>query len=437
MDISFAKKALEKQANDLNLCSRKMGEPRATIYHRRLGALRAAHTLEDMRHMTGRFHMLTGKRKGYLNTLATALTTMKTSRNQYHQPVAFHPGETLREKLDELDMSLKEFALRVSKPEKTVIAVLNGSSSLTPEMAVQFEHVLKIPAHVWMNLQSNFDEYRAREQRKEQLRASATWAKKFPLIEMMKMGWLPKATTIEEKTEALCEFFGMSGPQAWKDYYLRQELKVAFRISLKHAKEPHAISAWLRKGELQAEELQAQPYRVSSFKEALERVREIMAEHPADFLVQLQDTCLAAGVKVVYTPCVKKAPLNGCARWLHDTPLIQLSGRHKRNDVFWFSFFHEAGHILLHGKKDVFLEGDNAGRDETKEAEADAFAVKWVFPIEAESELLVLPRITTADILEFAHRYNTHPAMILGRLQHKGILKQSFGKELFEKIELE
>lgn len=64
MDISFAKKALEKQANDLNLCSRKMGEPRATIYHRRLGALRAAHTLEDMRHMTGRFHMLTGKRKG-------------------------------------------------------------------------------------------------------------------------------------------------------------------------------------------------------------------------------------------------------------------------------------------------------------------------------------------------------------------------------------
>lgn len=372
-----------------------------------------------------------------MKTPATAPTTMKTSLNQYHQPVAFHPGETLREKLDELDMSLKEFALRVSKPEKTVIAVLNGSSSLTPEMAVQFEHVLKIPAHMWMNLQSAFDEYRAREQRKEQLRTSAAWAGKFPLIEMIKMGWLPKAATMEEKTESLCEFFGMSGPQAWEDYYLRQELKLAFRISLRRAKEPHAISAWLRKGELQAEELQAQPYRASAFKEALERVREIMAEHPSDVLQQLQNTCLSAGVKVVYTPCVNKAPLNGCARWLHDTPLIQLSGRHKRNDVFWFTFFHEAGHILLHGKKDVFLEGVNAGRDKMKEDEADAFAVKWVFPIEAERELLKQRPITTDKILEFASKYNTHPAMILGRLQHKGVVKQSFGRELIEKIELD
>lgn len=64
MDITFAKKGLEKQANDLGLCKRKMGEKRAKIYQQRLGALRAAKTLEDMRHVPGRFHELTGDRKG-------------------------------------------------------------------------------------------------------------------------------------------------------------------------------------------------------------------------------------------------------------------------------------------------------------------------------------------------------------------------------------
>jgi len=67
-----------------------------------------------------------------------------------------------------------------------------------------------------------------------------------------------------------------------------------------------------------------------------------MATHPDDYYIQLQNSCLRAGVKVVYTPCIKKAPISGCSRWLGDTPLIQLSGRYKRNDIFWFTFFHEA-----------------------------------------------------------------------------------------------
>lgn len=72
---------------------------------------------------------------------------MNTPTNQYHPQIAFHPGETLSEKLEELGMGPKEFALRTRKPEKTVIAIMNAQSSITPEMAVTFENVLKIPAH--------------------------------------------------------------------------------------------------------------------------------------------------------------------------------------------------------------------------------------------------------------------------------------------------
>jgi len=362
---------------------------------------------------------------------------MSKNLNQYQPPVAFHPGETLAEKLAELGMGPKEFALRSCKPEKTVIAVMNGDSSITPEMAVQFERVLQIPAHFWLAAQSTFDEYVAREKQKVLVTRSAGWLRSFPIGDMIKKGWLPACSSVQEKTEALLSFFSINGHEAWNDYYINQELKVAFRISLRHTKDPYAISAWLCRGDIQAAELETRDYDEKAFKEALHKVKRIMAQHPEDFFQQLQTLCLKAGVKVVHTPCISKAPINGCARWIRSTPLIQMSGRYKRNDTFWFTFFHEAGHILLHGKKDVFLEGVNSDRDESKESEADDFAVKWTFPHEAERELLNLSIIREADIHEFAKRFNTHPAIIIGRLHHVKRLKHSFGREFIQTVELD
>lgn len=83
---------------------------------------------------------------------------MSISRNQYLPSIIFHPGETLAEKLEELEISPKEFAVRTGQPEKTISAILGGKSSITPEMAISFESELKIPAHFWLNMQRNYDE---------------------------------------------------------------------------------------------------------------------------------------------------------------------------------------------------------------------------------------------------------------------------------------
>jgi HTH-type transcriptional regulator/antitoxin HigA len=355
--------------------------------------------------------------------------------NQYFPQIAFHPGETLEEKLEELGMGPKEFSVRTGKPEKTIIAILKGKSSITPEMAVQFEHVLKIPAHFWLNIQRTYDEYLAREDRKKALSLSTGWAKKFPLADMIKKGWLTNNSTLEDKTADLLSFFSISSHSAWEDFYLNQQLKVAFRISLAHTKEPYAISAWLRKGDLQAAGLSSRDYHENDFKDALPEIKTIMAKHPMDYFKKLQASCLEAGVKVVHTPCLPKAPIVGSTRWLNDTPLIQLSGRYKRNDIFWFTFFHEAGHILLHGKKDIFLEKiEYSDIDLKKEAEADNFAVKWTLSKDEEQEIIQSVPLSEADIRSFARKFNTHPAIIIGRLQHDKLIPYSLGRTFFEAI---
>ena len=352
-------------------------------------------------------------------------------------PVEFHPGITLSDKLKEMGMSVKEFAVRTSKPEKTIFAVIGGKSSVTSDMAVAFESVTKIPAHFWLNIQRGYDEYVARQKREEQLALSYEWARSFPLAKMMELGWIPIAKTAEEKVEALLSYFQVSTDRAWEDYYMNQQLKVAFRISLNNTTEPHAISAWLRRGEIQAAEKEVCGYSEKALREAIPAMKRLCAEHPADFAVELQELCAKAGIKLVYTPCLPKAPINGSTRWVNDVPCIQMTGRHKRNDIFWFTFFHELGHILLHGKKDIFLEDiEYADKQKEKEEEADAFSSRILLSQSEENEIIRQGDFSAETIRHYAEIFGVHPGIIVGRLQHKKVIPFTAHSNLIEKIEL-
>ncbi len=157
------------------------------------------------------------------------------------------------------------------------------------------------------------------------------------------------------------------------------------------------------------------------------------------FLEELQERCLISGVKVVFTPCLKNAPLNGSTRWINDTPLIQLSNRFNRNDIFWFTFFHEAAHILKHNKKDVFIEGMDYSCDgKEKESEADVWAADYLVSRKDERQMLEAPLFVKEDFEQFAERIGTHPAIVAGRLAKLGVIKHSVGHTFgfFRKIEL-
>jgi addiction module HigA family antidote len=357
--------------------------------------------------------------------------------NEYYPQEILHPCETLNEKLEEMGMSRKEFALRTGKPEKTIIAVLKGESSITSEMAVMFENITKIPAHFWLNKQARYNEYKARLKRKDDVEQAEEWTRSFPYAEMAKNNWVPQTRKIEEKTINLFEFFAVSTHNAWNKLYMESELKVAAYASLKHTHEPHAISAWLRRGELQAEQIDVPVYNKKVFNKIFSEIKNIMANHPVDYFQQLQALCLQAGVKVFYTPKLPKVPISGSTRWIKDTPIIQLTARYRQNDRFWFTFFHEAGHILLHGKKYISMEDiDFSEADPEKEQQAHDFAEKWTFSKEQEYEVIAAAPLDEDDIITFAKKFNTHPAMIIGRLQHKQLIPFSVGREFIEPVNL-
>lgn len=311
-------------------------------------------------------------------------TTLQQSQeniflNPFKSPIAFHPGETLHEKLMELGMGPKEFAVRTGKPEKTIIAVLKGKSSLTPDMAVRFEIVLGIPARFWLSMQRTYHEYCARLDREQLLSESASWARKFPFAQMVRIGWVADQVTAETKAAELLAFFGFSDQHAWEEYYFNQRLKVVFNVSLESVREPYATAAWLRKGELQALELEAGPYDELRFRALLPALRGILGKNSTDFFTEVQGCCREVGVKVLFTPSIGKAIITECTRWISGAPVMQFSDRCKRGDVFSADFFRQAGHVLLHGKKDIFFQNvQGLQKDTVKESEAKRFSERWL-----------------------------------------------------------
>jgi plasmid maintenance system antidote protein VapI len=338
------------------------------------------------------------------------------------------PGDTIQEHIDFIGMSQAEFAERMGRPKEKMNDLIKGRLPLTMTTAFKLEKVLGIPASFWINAENSYREKLYEIQQLEVLEREKEWLKKFPIKEMRKLGWLPDTREKHLLVDSLLKFFCVASTDEWKRIYVDEEVSVAFRVSLAHTRSPHAVSAWLRRGEIQASEMERTEFDRRKLKAALADIKELAFLMPVDFAHQLQSICASCGVAVVFTPKLPNAPISGATRWFHNRPIIQLSDSFKTDDQFWFTFFHEAAHILLHGKKDIFLERvEGTEVDQQKEEEANVFAAKVLLPQEALQQITDAAPLTVETIEAFAQKLRLPPGVVVSRLQHLGLVAPNFG----------
>ena len=304
---------------------------------------------------------------------------MNNQQTYYYQSnFVYPPGETLLELLEERGMTQAELARRMGRPKKTINELIKGKTELTSETALQLEKVLQTPAHIWLNLEGSYREYLARTAEitllKEQ---SASWLDRFPYQEMMRYGWLIQSNDEVSILRSLLMFFGIASFVQWDELW--SNYQVQFRKSSRYESDPYALSAWICQGHKKGRQIVCARYDKEQFRKLLENeIRPLTQREPAYFLPQLQRLCASVGVAVVFIPELKQIRVNGATSWLtSDKALIQLSLRHKTDDQFWFSFFHEAAHILYHGKREVYMDMEEQEEDE-KEVEANRFATNML-----------------------------------------------------------
>lgn len=351
---------------------------------------------------------------------------------QYHPTSVSPPGETLRELLEERGMTQADLAERAGRPRKTINEIMQGKAAITPETALQFELVLGIPASFWNARESRYREFLARLAEVARLAELSGWVKEFPFTEMAKRGWVASTRDPGGRAKAVLEFFGVASPEQWASVHDR--LAVSFRKSKTFKPSEKALAAWLRMGARTAERTQCEPYDENQFRRCLNEVRGLTREGPEVFQAKLQEACCLAGVAVVFVPQLKGSRANGATRWISpQKALIQLSIRYKTEDHLWFTFFHEAAHILLHKRRAVFLEF--GGQDGKEEEEADRFAADFLIPREDFSRFLSEPTPSKAVIYEFAKEVGVSPGIVVGRLQHERLLPHNHCNDLKMKLE--
>lgn len=270
--------------------------------------------------------------------------------------------------------------------------------------------------------------------------ALGDWSRLFPVGMMRKLRF-----TLENgvsDSHALLRFFDVPSPEAWRlkwDAY-----PVAFRQTQVFDARREAVAAWVREAEIVATKLPLEDYDEARLRSNLPEVRWLTRERIGKALDRAQEMFARAGVALVVVPELPGTRISGCARWLTDAhPLVGLTLRYKTDDQLWFTCFHEVAHVLLHRERRPFVV-DNAAEhmgDEVIdpkmakcEEEASLFAADTLIPPAALTEFLGRQSFTNDAIHDFAESIGIGPGIVVGRLQHDGVLKRFQGNKLKQKL---
>ena len=361
------------------------------------------------------------------------MTRPSKTDHPYAPDYAVLPGETLLETIGSLGMDQRELAVRTGLTPKTINLIVKGRAPLTFGTAIRLERATGVPARIWNNLETNYRAVVARREERKRLESKPDWLKEMsiPVKELVARGAIVGTRDRSELLRCALGFFGVGSVGAWEKLWLAPA--VSFRKSKCFTLQAGACAAWLRLGELEAQRMECTPFDRKGFTGALLSIRAMTADPPRYLGPEVQRICAASGVAVAFVKGIKGAPISGAARWLTpDKALFQLSLRHRRDDHFWFSFFHEAGHVLYGAKKAVYIDAEGEQEDEAEEA-ADRFAADFLIPPNRAAELRGLR--SHKAIEAFAHSLGISPGIVVGQLHKRGLARYEFFQKLRAPIE--
>lgn len=341
---------------------------------------------------------------------------------QHYQPnYAVPPGAVLDEHRDAAGLTQAELAQRLGFSAKHVNRLLAGQEPVTPDTALKLETVFGLPARVWLGLEARYREHLARVSEQQALAAELPWLDRLPHRALTKLGWLPGGLRGPELVRALRAFFCVGSLEYLPDVW--GEVQAAYRKAAAFQSHEWALLAWLAQGERQAERLHCAPFDAAALRAALPGIKGFSRLSGVEFVDPLIARLASVGVALVFVPTPDGARVCGATRWLSkDKVLVQLSLRYKTDDQLWFTLFHEIGHVLLHGKREQFIDFERAGDISAQEQEANDFAARLLIPPAEMTRFIAAGDFARASVLAFARDQGVAPGIVVGQLQHRRVV---------------
>lgn len=351
------------------------------------------------------------------------------SKINYYDEYVIAPGETILELLEAKYMTQLDLASQTGMSKKTINEIIQGKASITTSTALKFEYVFSLPASFWLNLESNYRESLERKKDIEQIKSEEKYLIDIPYNEMAKRNWdyIEKTRSSFEKVINLRKFFAVASLNF--DTELKKSL--AYRKSENDKFSLNSLYCWLRFGEIEASKEEYPKFSEELLKEKAKIIKTYATKSFSEQLELIKENLKECGVALVFEPHLPNTYINGVAYKLtYDKAIIMLSDRGKKDDILWFTLFHEIAHLIKHSKKEMFIDSEN--KNETKiEKEADNYAKNILIPNDLYKSFIQNNKEITKDkIITFSKQNKIHPGILLGRLQKDEVLEWNRFNEL-------
>lgn len=330
-----------------------------------------------------------------------------------------HPGETIKEVLEEKQMNQEELAIRTGFSPKHVSEVVNGKKGISPSFAKSLEYVLGMPASFWINLQGIYDkeilEYKEQEEIDEN-ELSIVKSLKSLINYAENMGIMTKTKNVISQIIELRNICNVNNLTYINNLVTSQ---VAFRKSQTIETNVYVLYVWLRICELIAEKSNlVNEYNENELKANIENIKKCMFLEINKSIEELKRIFAGCGITFQVVKNFAGAPVQGFIKKIDNKIILSMTIRRSFADEFWFTLFHEIGH-LLNGDIVSTQFIDYADSKSDMEDKADKFASNTLINEEDYNQFIEKGDLTEEEIIKFARVQQVQPFIVVGRIQRE------------------
>ncbi len=351
----------------------------------------------------------------------------------YKNIIAYHPGYYIEDLLEELEITQEEMAYRLDITPKNLSELINGKTILSENIAIKLSVMLGTSIEIWLNLQNKYDLVCAEIKKAELQDNEKELLSYIDYNFFVKQGFVSAQRKWQDKWAELCKFLKVGTLAS----LAKPDLLVSYRkAAIPEIDKRNIIcsNAWIQAVINKADDISVSKFDRNKLLEVASEIREMTNLHPDTYAADIKKKLSDCGVALVVLPSLKNSGVYGAIKWIDSNKVVLgITDRGKDIDKFWFSLFHEIGHILqpkLRGSNNVVISSKDYNFDDDLERDADNFAQNILIPKDNYDNFVKKGVFSRASILQFSWDIHIHPGIIVGRLQKDKKIPYSYYNDL-------
>ncbi|MCM1387470.1 MAG: HigA family addiction module antitoxin [Bacillus sp. (in: Bacteria)] len=332
---------------------------------------------------------------------------------EYNDSIAFHPGYYIKEIVDASGLTQEDFAKRLDTTPKNLSLLIRGEQNLSLDIAMKLSRMMGTSVDYWLNLQSAYDsliaEFRLGDELVEERKVFANLDYKY-FKDNFGLPDLPRK--IDEQINQVRKFLNV----ATLSVFAKRDMAVSFRSSTGELTESNIIKAniMVQIAINKALKIAAPKFNKSKFQDAVEYALTLTRNHE-EFYPLIYDAFQKTGVIFVILPNLSGSKISGATKKIGNNVMLMVNDSRLYSDTFWFTLFHEIGHIM-NSDYGISFEKENGEQED----DADRYAEDSLIPPEQYRDFVNANRFDLQSIRTFANFIQRDPGIVLGRLQNDG-----------------